>query len=322
MVEHLERSEECRDAAESFRSVLDTVTGVEEEGPPSFLHTRILGHAEEAGAKRRSFWSWMFRPAVTTVVIGAVTAGVYYSTIKYKPPSYRQERIVSEESSLAKSKQRRALPPPTPEADSPKKEVERQSLRARPSESYGVIEQEEAEPGQRKTLERGTAPTLAFPDGLEEPTLAEGLMDEERVYRAEEEKTKSAAPLVPHTVLGKADSAPRPARKSRVLPSASPLSSRRDLASFKAPFPESIVGALDLASKGQCEEAEKQVEAYAAEYPEQPASGDAWMELARCFLKKGDIEKARETAKKALKIRPHAQEAQAFLESLPSPAER
>ena len=75
MVEHLERSEACREAAKSFRSVLDTVSGVEEEGLPSFVHTRIMGHAEEAGSKKRSFWSWMFRPAVTTVVIGAVTAG-------------------------------------------------------------------------------------------------------------------------------------------------------------------------------------------------------------------------------------------------------
>ena len=321
MVEHLEASEECREAAKSFRSVLETVTGVEEEGLPSLVRTRIMGHAEEAGSKRRSFWAWMFRPAVTTAVIGAITAGVYYTTIKYKPPSDRQERIVSEESPLAKSKQRRALSPSTIELDSPKKEAKGQPLRARPSESYGLIEQEAAGPEQREALEKATGPMLAFPDDLEEPTLAEDLMDEERVYRMEEEKAESVPSAAPHAVLGKADSAHRPARESRVFHSTAPPSSRRDLASFKARVPEPIVGALDLASEGQCSEAERRVEAFATEYPEQSACGTGWLEVARCFLKKGDTEKARETAKKALEIESSAKEAQAFLESLPSPAE-
>jgi TolA-binding protein len=263
----------------------------------------------------------MFRPAVTTAVIGAITAGVYYTTIKYKPPSYRQERIVSEESPLAKSKQRRALSPSAIELDSPKKEGKGQSFRARPSESYGVIEQEEAGPEQREALEKATGQMLAFPDQLEEPTLPEELMDEERVYRAAEEKAESAPSPVPHAVSGKADSAQRPARESRVLPSAAPPYSRRDLASFKAPVQEPIVRALDLASEGQCSEAEKGVEAFATEYPEQADCGAAWMEVARCFLKKGDTERARETAKKALEIESSAKEAQAFLESLPSPEE-
>lgn len=321
MVEHLEASEECREAAKSFRSVLDAVTGVEEEGPPSIMHTRIMGHAEETGSQRRSLWAWMFRPAVTTAVIGAITAGVYYTTIKYKPPSYRQERIVSEKSPLAKSKQRLALPPTTIEVDLPKKEAKGQSYRARPSESYGFIEKEEAGPKQREASEKATSPMLAHPDDLEEPTLEEDLMDEARVYRMAEEKVEHVPTAVPHAVLGKADSAQRPAHKSKVLPGSATPSSRRDLASFKARDPEPIFGALDLASEGKCSEAEQRVEAFATEYPEQPACGTGWLEVARCFLKKGDTERARETAEKALKIPAHAEEARAFLESLPSPAE-
>jgi TolA-binding protein len=321
MVEHLEASEECREAAKSFRSVLDTVTGVEEEAPPSLLHTRIMGHAEEAGSAKRSFRAWMFRPAVTTAVIGAITAGVYYTTIKYRMPSFRHERIVSEESPLAKSKQRRARSPSTIEVDSPKKEAKGQSFRVRSSESYGFIEQEEAGPGQREALEKATDPVLTLPDELQEPTLAEDLMDEERVYRMAEEKVESAPSPVPHAVLGKADSARRPARKNQVLPGSAPLSSLRDLASFKARVPEPIVVALDLASEGQCSEAEQRIQAFATEYPEQSACGTGWLEVARCFLKKGDTEKAREAAKKALEIESSAKEAQAFLESLPTPTE-
>jgi hypothetical protein len=321
MEEHLEASEECREAAKSFRSVLDTVAGVEEEGLPSLVHTRIMGHAEEAGSKRRSFWAWMFRPAVTTAVIGAITAGVYYTTIKYKPPGYRQERIVSEESPLAKSKQRRAVSPSTIGVDSPKKEAKGQSFRARPSESYGFIEQEEAGPEQQKAHEKATGPMLARPDELEESTLAEDLIDEERVYRTAGEKTESVPSAVPHAVLGKADSAQRSTSNSQILPSAAPPYSRRDFASFKSPVPEPIVRALDLASEGHCFEAEQRVEAFASEYPEQPACGAGWLEAARCFLKKGDTERARRIAEKALKIESSAKEAQAFLESLPSPAE-
>ena len=321
MVEHLEASAECREAAKSFRSVLDTVTGVEEEELPPLVHTRIMGHAEEAASRRRSYWSWIFRPAVTTAVIGAITAGVYYTTIRVKPTSYRQERIVSEESSLAKSKQRRAPSPSTIEVDSPKKETKGQSFRARSFESYGLVEQEEAGPEQREALEKGTSPMLARPDALEEPTLAGDMMDEERVYWTAEDKVESVPTEVPPAVLGKVDSAPLPARKSRVLHSAVPQYSRHDLASFKAPIPETIARALDLASEGQCAEAEQRVETYAAEVPEHPACGTAWLEVARCFLKKGDLDTARETAKKALEIESSAKEAQAFLESLPSPAE-
>ena len=174
MEKHLEESEDCREAAETFASVLETVAGAEDdEDPPPSLHTRIMGHAEEAGSKRRSPWAWVFRPAVTTVVIGAITAGVYYTTIRVKPTSYRQERIVSEETPLAKSKQRRTLSPSTIEVDSPKKEAKSQSFRARALESYGLIEQEEAEPEPREALEKGTSPMLARPDALEEPERAE-----------------------------------------------------------------------------------------------------------------------------------------------------
>jgi hypothetical protein len=143
-------------------------------------------------------------------------------------------------------------------------------------------------------------------------------MDEERVYRAAEEKAESVAPAAPHAFLGKADSAQRPASKSRAIDSTAAPYSRHDLASFKAPVPETIALGLDLASEGECAEADRQVEAYAADYPEHPTSGAGWLEVARCFLKKGDIERARETAQRALKIESSAKEAQAFLESLPS----
>ncbi len=98
MERHLEASDACRQAYEGFASVLETVAEAGEEGPSPALHTRIMGHAEEARPARRSFWAWMFRPAVTTAVIGAVAAGVYFTSLRHKPPSLLDERTLSEES--------------------------------------------------------------------------------------------------------------------------------------------------------------------------------------------------------------------------------
>jgi hypothetical protein len=59
------------------------------------------------------------------------------------------------------------------------------------------------------------------------------------------------------------------------------------------------------------------VETYSTARPKEEASGAGWLEVARCFAKKGDTEAAREMAEKALDIPAHESEARAFLDSLP-----
>ncbi len=133
MEQHLEASEACRREYEGFASVLDTVAKADEEGPSPALHTRIMGHAEEARPGRRSFWAWMFRPAVTTAVIGAIAAGVYFTTLRHKPPSILDERTLSEESFVRKPlsgnrNNEARLRPPCAKVDSPKKEAKDKGL--------------------------------------------------------------------------------------------------------------------------------------------------------------------------------------------------
>jgi DNA-binding SARP family transcriptional activator len=92
----------------------------------------------------------------------------------------------------------------------------------------------------------------------------------------------------------------------------------RDPASEEAPVPHAIAQALDLASEGHCDEAERQVETYTTDHPKKEASGAGWLEAARCYAKKGDIKAAREMAEKALEIPACESEARVFLDSLPS----
>ena len=102
---------------------------------------------------------------------------------------------------------------------------------------------------------------------------------------------------------------------------APPASLEWDLATMKTEVPEMIAGAMDLASKGDCTEAEGQVEAYFAEHPKEAACGAGWLGVARCYSKSGDTGAARKTGEKALAIPAYAKEAQAFLDSLPPSTE-
>lgn len=81
-------------------------------------------------------------------------------------------------------------------------------------------------------------------------------------------------------------------------------------------LPDPVAKAVDLAKSGRCEDALPHVEAYAAQYPKEPACGPAWMELARCFHQKGDEESARKMALKASEIPVTSREAQTMLQTL------
>ncbi len=65
----------------------------------------------------------------------------------------------------------------------------------------------------------------------------------------------------------------------------------------------------------------KRVEAYTTDHPKEKASGAGWLEVARCYAKKGDTKAAREMAEKALEIPAYESEARTFLATLPPPAE-
>lgn len=320
MEEHLESSEACRRTAERHASVLEIVGSVEEEDLPRAVHTRIMGHAEEAGTKRRSFGAWVFRPAVTTAVICAIAAGVYFTSIRHKPPSYRDERIVSEQSLLEKSRERRTSAPLHATTDRRDKEAQDRASRARLAEPPGTLEKSRAAAEQRAVSEKKKEPLSTPPSEREEPALEEDRMDEGRAYRFLEEKAESIPAQVPGAVSGRADSPHRRAARSLASSEATSSSLKRDLVALQRQVPEPIEGARELASEGNCSEAEKQVEAYATTHPQDAACGAGWLEAARCFSEKGDIDTARRLAEKALEIRSSEQEAQAFLESLPSTA--
>jgi Putative zinc-finger len=315
---HLKASEECRRAYESFQSVLEAVAGTEEAGLPTAVHTRIMGRAEEIVSQTRSFWALMFRPAVTTAVIGAITAGVYFATIRHKPPSYLDERIVSEESFQTESKQSQTeAPHPVEEVEPPRKEAADQAIRSRPSESYGGIEGEGVGTEERKSLgkTKRTMPTL--PSEREKLSLEGDSLNEEQVLAPAGKKAESIRGDAPQLLMQKPGSALTPQPQSRVVSAGAPPSSQPASFSLKGQVPEIIEGAMGLASDGHCTEAEQKVSQCSAEHPKDPGCGAGWLEVARCFLKKGDTEEARRAAQKALAIPAHAQEAQAFLESLP-----
>lgn len=323
MEKHLEESEECRQAYKGFATVLETVAGVDEEGLPGPIHTRIMGHAEEAGSKKRPLWAWMFRPAVTTAVIGAITAGVYFTTMRHKPPSYRDERIVFEESAPAKSKQGGAPPPSRAKADSLEKAEKVQALRARPAELPATVGEGRAEPEEREqdAVKKSVPRTIGSPYGLEDRFMAAEKMDEKYARVLERERAEAMHAQKGRAITGRTERlGHRPPRDSAIV-TALPASREPGLATMKTEVPDPIAGALDLASQGKCTEAEKQVEAYFAEYPKEAACGAGWLGVARCYFKKGDSGAARKTAEKALAIPAYAKEAQTFLEFLPSTAE-
>jgi len=278
MEKHLEASDACRQAYEGFASVLETVAGEDEEGPSPALHTRIMGHVAENRPARRSSWAWMFRPAVTTAVIGAVAAGVYFTALRHKPPSYLDERLLSEQSPVRKSTQRSAPQPSLAKVDALKKEATagRQD-RFVPTNS---LDEELAPPQERKRVQ-------AVP--------------------AEEDRA----------VAGGTEGAPSPTSETRAVPMAVSSSQGRDLAYEEAPVPSAIEQTLNLASEGQCVEAGKMVETYATDHPKEKASGSGWLEVARCFSREGDTKAAREMAEKALEIPAYESEARVFLDSLP-----
>jgi len=165
MEKHLEASDACRQAYEGFASVLETVAGENEEGPSPALHTRVMGHVAENRPARRSSWAWMFRPAVTTAVIGAVAAGVYFTALRHKPPSYPDERLLSEQSPVRKSTQRSAPQPSLAKVDALKKEATEKGAPAQERKKVQAVpaEEDHAVPGGTEGAPSPTSETRAVP---------------------------------------------------------------------------------------------------------------------------------------------------------------
>ncbi len=344
MERHLEASEPCRREYEGLVSVLETVAEAEEAGPPPAVHTRIMGHAEEAEPGRRSLWAWMFRPAVTTAVIGAIAGGVYFTSLRHKPPSYLDERILSEESLLGKSKLRSTPSPPekkghaprddsllrkskghsvppssSAKVDLPRREAKEEGFLAGLAEPPVGVEQEEAAQEHFRALEKSERRMPARPSRLEEPFIAADAMD---TALAPARKKAWVPPAEEDPALeGGVERARGPAYGTRAAPMALRASPDMDLVAEKKQVPDTIARALDLASEGNCADAKERVEAYATNHPKEEACGAGWLEVARCYEKKGDTKASREMAEKALAIPAHESDARAFIDSLPSSAE-
>lgn len=317
MERHLEASEACRREYEGFASVQDTVSKAGEEGPSPALHTRIMGHAEEARPGRRSLWAWMFRPAVTTAVIGAVAAGVYFTTLRHKSPSYLDERILSEESLLGKSKRPSSPLSSIAKVDSPKKEAKDEALLTRLSEPRETIEQEATAPERLESHKKSDPVPHARPPKAKNRFMVVGSADEELAPVQARKKLEALPVEEDRAVAGGRQVDPPPTHETRQESMALSASPGRDLAYEEATVPPAIAQALNLASEGHCMEAGKIVETYTTERPKERASGAGWLEVARCHAKKGDTEAAREMAEKALEIPAYKSEARAFLDTLP-----
>lgn len=307
MEQHLEASEACRRAYEGFASVLDTVAESDEEGPSPALHTRIMGHAEDARPGRRSLRAWIFRPAVTTAVIGAVAAGVYFTTLRHKPPSYLDERRLSEQS------------PVMSKVEALKKEAKEEGFLSGLAEPPAAIEQEEAAPEPLGVPEKEAPVRVKAPSGSQDRFTATDSLDEEFATAPPLKKSKALKAEEDRTVAGGRERAPSPTDETRAVPMALSASPGRDLDAEKTPVPRAIERVLHLASQGQCAEAGKTVEAYTTDHPKEEASGTGWLKVARCYAKKGDIKAAREMAEKALEIPACESEARSFLDTLPPP---
>jgi len=76
---------------------------------------------------------------------------------------------------------------------------------------------------------------------------------------------------------------------------------------------------LELVETGRCREALGLLEVFASHNPGEKTSGSAWLELARCFLGKGDRERAGKMALKASAFPDSAREAEAILADLDAP---
>lgn len=315
---HLEASESCRDEYDGLVCVLNTVRRVEEEGPPAGVHTRIMGHAEERRRRGRPFWTWVLRPAVTTLVIGVITAGVYFTTLRHRASVYLgegtdSERLLSEEAVPANL-------PPASEAQAPPsgKDAVSETLRAKPPGPFNP------DRGKTKTpsvvADEGL-PGPASPGRQRIPFSREASRDEEQLVASPSMKAEALPPSEERAVAEGLEGEAPPRSGVRSLPSALGAAQGQDLPSLAHRAPETIARALELASKKHCKEAEGNVQAFSTEHPGEESCGTAWLATARCFLEEGDLEAARETAEKALRFPAYADEAQAFLESLPPSGE-
>ena len=122
----------------------------------------------------------------------------------------------------------------------------------------------------------------------------------------EESRKARAAVAGPATVAPTAPPLPASAPPSQIRPAA------------PAPPPEAVAKAQELARAGRCQEALDLLEAFAPRHPEESSCGPAWLELARCFLGKGDGERARQMALKAAGFPACAREAETLLKDLDS----
>jgi len=317
MEKHLEASDACRQAYQGFAYVLETVAGQNEEGPSPALRTRIMGHAAENRPARRASWAWMFRPAVTTAVIGAVAAGVYFTALRQKPPSYLDERLLSEQSPVRKPAQPSAPPPSVAKVDALKKEATEKGFLTSLAEPPGGIEREEAASEPFEVPEKKGSAKVTLPVGRQDRFVPTNSLDEELAPARARKKVQAVPAEEDHAVGGGTKRAHSQTSETRAVPVTASSPQGRDLAYEEAPVPFAIEQTQNLASEGKCAEAGKMVETYATDHPKEKASGSGWLEVARCFSREGDTKAAREMAEKALEIPAYESEARAFLDSLP-----
>jgi len=297
MDRHLETSASCREHYRIFQSVRNIAAEESDPDFPQALHTRIMAHATEAKTPPwwRAAWAPRFRPALATTLVAVAAVGIYFHASRIQGPSPKKYAVMikdSPDASLNEVRMARSV-----------KDKKTSPLKGR--EATGTIDS--PVPGSTmKTDMSGSPEKEALPALQPEPAeKKEGSgAGEERFREIPEEavpvyakRKASAAPdMEAADTLGKAGFS-------------SPTRSRPEA------VPPPLTTAVDLARAGRCREARPKIEAFLATHPQDAACGLACLELARCFLAKGEKKIAREMARKAGLNPQYSHDAEIFLDS-------
>lgn len=327
MGQHLSSSEPCRKEYREIQSTLAMAGEMETEELPPGLHTRIMAHAAEHDGrlKKRPAWARLFRPALTTAVVMVIATSVYLRSARIRGPLEVKQAIELDGSSSE-------LPGPFHMAKSLAPETE-----VSPREDQEVFYQDES-------LEEKVASGPEMPGhgvaggigqgsskGIASLAPAPGLpkkrkMEASQEYRATVSATaQGAREEVVHTEIKEGvtltdlreeddfslAAVPQMETKGRMAPKWN-----EECLLQEAELPAPLAEAVELARSGFCEKALEEVQQDATRDRQNRESGFVWLELADCFLKKGDNEKASNMASKALEIPACSRRAEAFLQRM------
>ncbi len=345
MERHLQESAPCREKCREFQSVREAAAEDPEEEPPVGLNTRILAHAGEIREKkrRRSLRSWLFHPLPATLAVVAVAAIVYIHSIRMEGdlPLYKESRVtldtygklpadsagVTESPELLMeylgSEEREPVPAPPRPAMLAKEEGERKASPAETGKRVSMAKlrskrmPEKASPSAGENVPLGTGQSSSFQSG-DKARARSGSPEEPSPWKGHHPAREEADEETMMAARAPAISGNGTGRISRAAPV--PIGETpRDR--FRMEDPEYPLTRVEqLTNADRCQEALAWLHIYLARGPEEKKTGPAWMQLAQCYQRHGDLKQARDAARQARTIPTVEEEAEAFLLELTPPA--